>query len=103
MNNSKCSKNCLMLGIPEASRFDMAEMSQMETAMAKTQLLLNVQFLSSPGESLVENAKKGKKINVNDIFTCSTAIIKMRLSKAATIFHHRLNLQYQKREGEKTA
>lgn len=42
-----------MLGIPEASRFYIAEMGQMNN-----QLILNVQLFSSPWESLVENAQQ---------------------------------------------
>lgn len=94
MNNLKCSKNCLTLGIPEASRFDtsIAEMGQMQSCDEQHptgSTCATVTF------SLRLFGRKGmivKKSNVNEIFTHDTVSLARCFSDAVAVFHHRLNL-----------
>lgn len=91
MNNLKCSKNCLTLGIPEASRFDIAEMGQIkscnehQTDSTCATFILSLRIFGRKGMIV-------QKRNVNDIFTHNTVLLARHFSNAVAVFHHRLNL-----------
>lgn len=92
MNNPKCSKNSLMLGIPEASGFYIAEMVQKKNCNDENSTGSKCATCSFSLRIFGRKCTIVKKINVNDIFTCNTVLIARHFSDAAAVFHHRLHL-----------